>query len=193
MKTKIFLVLFLLIITSLTSNSQENEDKKFHSYHSLGLFISHTQEIESLNENSEKEWLSFPSWELNYNFKFSPEWSIGLHNDVSIETIEIEKQSNSNNEEGKENEGESTETEIEKSYPFASAVMFSFKPVEYFSFLLGAGGEFVKSDSYFLVRTGAEYGYEINENLELNANITYDFKINIVNSLSIALGITTIF
>ena len=193
MKAKNFFVLCLFILSSLTAGAQTHENKKFHPYHSLGLFISHTQEIESLNENSEQEWLSFPSWELNYNFKFSPEWSIGLHNDVAIETTEIENENESTDKGVGENEGESSNTKIERSYPFASAVMFSFKPDKYFSFLLGAGGEFVDSDSYFLVRTGAEYGYEINENWELNANVTYDFKINIVNSLSVAMGITTIF
>lgn len=191
MKIKIFLILFLFIVSSLTSKAQENEHKKFHSYHSLALFISHTQEIESSDEHSEQEWISLPSWSLDYNFKFSSKWSIGLHNDVVIETIEVEDTGVSENE--NESENKSSNTEIETSYPFASAVMFSFKPGKHFSFLLGAGGEFVNSDSYFLVRTGAEYGYEISENWELNSNLTYDFKINTVNSLAIGLGITRIF
>ena len=69
----------------------------------------------------------------------------------------------------------------------------SFKPGKYFSYMLGTGGEFAHTGSFFLVRIGVEYGYHINEKWELNANLINDVKINAYNSFAYGLGITRVF
>lgn len=58
--------------------------------------------------------------------------------------------------------------------------------------MLGAGGEFAKSVSFFMVRIGLEYGFHINKKWELNMNLINDLKINGYNSFSYGIGITRI-
>jgi hypothetical protein len=183
MKLKITALICGLLLTSATIVfSQQTANEAFHAQHSLGLVISHAQVTEGIKENGHKKWLSLPSWGLNYNYKFSPEWAIGLHNDIIVEDFEVEEHLN----------GES-DAILQRSYPIASAVMASYKPGKHFSYLLGTGGEFAHTGSFILIRIGAEYGYEINKHWELNANITNDLKINAYNSWAIGLGITRIF
>ena len=80
-------------------------------------------------------------------------------------------------------------TEIERSSPFASAVVGMFKPIKNFSLVLGAGGEFSKEENLFLIRAGIEYGYRVHNNWEVIASFTNDLKINTYNSWSIGFGI----
>lgn len=176
---------FCLVLCSLSAVAQQDDDghDTFHPHHTLGLMISHTQISEGVQSDGHRKWLSLPSWALNYNYKFSRKWAIGLHNDIVVEDFAVEEHLKS----GDEN------TVLERSYPIASAVMASFKPGKHFSFLAGAGGEFAHTGNFFLIRIGAEYGYHINKNWELNANITNDLKINAYNSWAIGMGITRVF
>lgn len=160
---------------------QEKDKSEFHPHHSLGIMISHTQIVNGL-QNGKKKWLSLPSWALNYNYKFSPQWGIGLHSDIVVEDFEVTEHLKSGN-----------AKVLERSYPIATAVMASYQAVPNFYILAGAGGEFAHTGNLFLIRIGAEYGYHISKHYELNANITNDLKINAYNSWAIGLGVTRIF
>ncbi len=176
MAQKLLLNLILLLCITFV-NAQEKKDHEEKEYperkHSIALIISHTQIAEGV-ENGEKKWISLPSWGIDYNYEISERWAIGLHNDIVVESFVVEH-----------NDG----TEIERSSPFASAVVGMFKPIKNFSLVLGAGGEFSKEENLFLIRAGIEYGYLIHNNWELIANITNDLKINTYNSWSIGFGI----
>lgn len=127
--------------------------------------------------------MSIPSRGLNYNFKFSPKWSVGLHNDIIVEDFSVE-----------EHHSKSTggSTLPERSYPIAAAVVVSFNPLKHFIFLPGAGGGFEHTGNFVLVRT-VEYGYHMNNNFELFANVVYDFKIDAYNPRAIGLCVAKIF
>jgi hypothetical protein len=178
---------FLLIILSIFFSSfvlaQEESHDDFSSHHTLGFMISHTQVSQGVQANGNTKWLSLPSWAINYNYKFSQKWAVGLHNDIILEDFVVQEHL-------KNSGGEEV---LERSYPIASAVMASYKPGRHFSFMLGAGGEFSHTGNLFLIRIGAEYGYHISKKYELNANITNDLKINAYNSWAIGLGVTRIF
>lgn len=163
--------------------AQEDSHDTFSPHHTLGFMISHTQVSQGVQTNGNKKWLSLPSWALNYNYKFSPKWAVGLHNDIIVEDFVVQEHLKSSG-------GGET---LERSYPVASALMASYKPGKHFSFMLGAGGEFAHTGNLFLIRIGAEYGYHISKKYELNANITNDLKINAYNSWAIGLGVTRIF
>lgn len=173
-----FLSAFLLF-GNVNLMAQDSEQGKFHSHHSIGFVVSHTQITEGLKDNGHKKWLSLPSWGLNYNFHFSSKWAIGLHSDIIVEDFLVHD----------EEEGEV----IERSYPIASAIIVSFKPGKHFSFMLGPGEEFAHTGNLFLIRAGIEYGLHIHKGWELNALITNDYKVNAYNSWAIGLGITKIF
>lgn len=162
--------------------AQEIEHTQFYPHHSLGLMISHTQISQGIQSDGDKKWLSLPSWAINYNYKFSPKWAVGLHSDIIVEDFAVEEHLKSS--------GNKT---LERSYPIACAVMASYKPGKYFSFMAGAGGEFAHTGDLFLVRVGVEYGYHLSKDYEINANITNDLKINAYNSWAIGLGVTRIF
>lgn len=171
---------FVFLLISIKLSAQHAEET-FHAHHSLGLVVSHTQITTGIKANGDKKWLSLASWGLNYNYKFSQKWAIGLHNDIVVEDFEVEDHRSSSNK------------TLERSYPIASALMVSYKPGKHFSFMLGPGEEFAHTGNLFLLRAGIEYGYHINKYWELNALITNDYKVNAYNSWAIGLGITKIF
>ena len=171
----LFTLVLLLCVTFVNAQEKENkEEKEFaKKKHSIALLISHTQIAEGI-ENGEKEWISLPSWGIDYNYEINERWAIGLHNDIVVESFVVEH-----------NDG----TEIERSSPFASVVVGMFKPINNFSLVLGVGGEFSKEENLFLIRAGIEYGYRVHNNWEVIASFTNDLKINTYNSWSIGFGI----
>jgi len=173
-------IVFLLFCGTVFS--QEELHNEFHPHHTLGLMISHTQISQGVQANGDKKWLSLPSWAINYNYKFSQKWAIGLHNDIIVEDFTVEEHLKSSN-------GQV----LARSYPIASAVMASYKPGKHFSYMFGSGGEFAHAGNLFLLRVGLEYGYHISNDWELNANVVNDLKINAYNSWAIGMGITKVF
>src|SRR5690606_7916175 len=110
-----------------------------------------------------------------------PQWAIGLHSDIVIENFEIEQSG----------EGEAEEA-LERSYPLASALMGIFKPGEHLVLLLGAGGEFAKEETLFLIRAGLEYGWELPGDWELGLSLMNDLKVDAYNSWTLGVGISKI-
>jgi opacity protein-like surface antigen len=178
---KIFLSFLVVLFFCNLSFAQHEAGEIFHPHSSLGIVVSHTN-VSQGQQDGDTKWLSLPSWSLNYNYKFKPRWSIGVHTDIVTENFEVEEHLNNE-----------TNTTLERSYPVSVAAMASFKPGKHFSLLLGAGGEFAHTGNLFLIRVGAEYVYEMNSKWELNAMITDDIKINAYNSWAIGLGVTMVF
>jgi hypothetical protein len=176
-------VIFLMVFFSgIPSWSQTNDSIKFHPHHSIGLVIGHTQISQGIQSDGQRKWLSLPVWAINYNFKFKPQWALGLHTDIIFEDFLVEEHLNN-----------SQEKVLERKYPIASALMATYKPFKHVSFLLGTGAEFSHSGNLFLVRCGFEYSYHFANNFELNAIITNDLKVNAYNSWSIGLGVSKVF
>ncbi len=168
----------LLLIFIAFANAQETAHKEGkeekEKRHSVAVLISHTQISEAV-EGEGKKSISVPSWGIDYNFELTERWAIGLHNDLIVESFVIE------NSEG---------TEVERSSPFATAVVGMFKPIKNFSLVLGAGGEFSKEENLFLIKAGVEYSHLIlHDNWELIASFSNDFKLDAYNSWNIGFGI----
>jgi hypothetical protein len=161
----------------LISTAQENETlvEPFKPHHSVSLLLGHTHTGQG-TEDGKKKWLILPSWALDYNYFFSKKWSLGVHNDMIVETFKVK-------------DDETNGEEIERTRPIASVVVISFKPGEHFSFELGAGGEFAKEGNYFLNRLGVEYALELPHKWELISNITYDLKWQAYNSFAFSIGV----
>ncbi len=173
-------ILFLFFYGSVFS--QEEAHPEWQQQHTLGIVISHTQISQGIQANGKRKWLSLPSWAINYNYKFSKQWAIGLHNDIVVEDFAVEEHLKSANAQV-----------LKRSYPIASAIMVSYKPGKHFSYMLGGGGEFAHTGNLFLFRVGLEYGYHLSKNWELNANVTNDLKVNAYNSWAIGLGVSRVF
>ena len=82
----------------------------------------------------------------------------------------------------------SSTRELEREYPWASVITGTYKPSK-FGYQFGLGAEFESNESFFLIRTGIEYGIELPQDWEFTAEIVADFKINAYDSYAIAFGI----
>lgn len=172
---KHIVILVLFLINNAFAQEQENETFKPH--HTLGFVVGHTNVSQGV-ENGDRKWLTLPSFALDYNYVFSPKWSIGLHNDLIIESFKVET---------------SDDEVLERTSPFASAIVGGYKPGKYFTFEAGLGGEFAKEESFALTRLGVEYGLEIHNGWEFIANVVYDIKWNAYDSWALGAGISKSF
>ena len=192
-KTGAILVLFVLMIFPLTLLSQEaeheaheelNEEQeeshhKFHR-HAIGIFLSHTFISQGVQDN-DRNWLVAPSWGLIYNYNLSERWAIGLHNDLIIEEFVVEDRRG--NIEG-----------LERSFPFSTAIIGTYRLSEHWAFAAGAGAEWEKNENFGMVRFGAEYGIHITGlNLEVLFALNYDVLIDAYDSFNIGIGIAKLF
>ncbi|NCD71128.1 hypothetical protein [Mucilaginibacter agri] len=178
------LVFALCIAISNHSRAQEAKttEEPFKPNSELALVISHAHVFEGRNESGEKQTLSLPSWSIDYTYKFTKRWAIGLHTDVIVEKFKVENHS-------KDEESE----EIERSYPVAPALVGIYKLPRHWSFVLGFGGEFASEGSYALTRTGVEYSAEISKGWEVFGTVSYDFKWNAYDTWATGIGIAKSF
>ena len=170
------LVLLYFCFSGLISTAQDNEAVElFEPHHSVSLLLGHAHTGQG-TEDGKKKWLILPSCALDYNYFFSKKWSLGLHNDLIVETFKVA-------------DHETNDEVVERTRPITSVVVISVKPGEHFSFELGAGGEFAKEGNYFLNRLGVEYALELPHKWELISNITYDLKWQAYNSFAFSIGV----
>ena len=172
------LIAAFLLMSCSKGFSQENQpEEKFKPHHSIGILLGHAQIRQGANEENIK-WLAMPSFALDYNYSFSEKWSLGLHNDVVMESFKVES---------------FDEEVIERDKPIASVITAGFKPGNHFTYQLGLGAEFSKEENLALARIGAEYGLEIKNNWEFIANLVYDLKWNAYDSFGLSVGISKSF
>ena len=127
--------------------------------------------------DGDREWLAVPSLALNYNYKISEKWSIGLHNDIIIESFVVEHE-------------EPDEDILEREHPISNLIVGSYKLSEPWSLAFGAGAEWEKNETFALLRFGTEYGLELkNESLELLFAFNYDLLIDAYDSFNLGIGI----
>lgn len=182
MKFKITLLLLICVI--LQSYSQDTETEAHNTEekgsHSIAFFVSHTY-ISQGKIDGKREWLNAPSFALNYNFKLSEKWSIGLHNDIIIESFVIE-------------DSGSSESQLEREAPISNLIMGSYKITEAWGLAFGGGIEWEKNENIPVIRLGTEYGLELkNESLELVFSLNYDVLINAYDSINLGIGINKFF
>lgn len=144
--------------------------------HRLTLGLGHTHVSQGIRDGK-TEWITLPSWSLNYDYWISSKWAVGLQTDLIMETFLIET-----------HEGE----EIERSRPFTVVPVAMFKPGKHFSFIAGVGGEFAKEQNFTLTRLGIEYGWHLPKNWELGVAVVWDNKWNYYNSWGLAFTISKI-
>lgn len=180
---RIFAVMVFLLLKVCTAFSQEEEknnkeEEPFKPGHEFGLTIGHEHVFNGVNAEGKKEVLALPFWGLDYNYRISPKFALALHTDFILESFEVEKHL----------DGED-ETIVERTRPFAPAVMGFYKPAKHWNFGLGMGGEFSKEENYVLTRAAVEYGVEIRHGWELAGSIQYDFRWKAYDTWTVGLGI----
>ncbi|ULQ52872.1 hypothetical protein [Flavihumibacter fluvii] len=161
-----------LLLISVTLSGQEK--------HSVSLTIGHAHVLNGRDAEGGSKMLSLPMWGLDYNYKISSHWQIGLHTDLVLETFEVEKNL----------EGDEEVEVVERSHPIAPAIMGIYKLNHHWGFGFGVGGEFAKEENYLLSRAAVEYGAEIRNGWEVFGVLQYDFRWNAYDTWTIGLGIS---
>ncbi|HYJ38151.1 MAG TPA: hypothetical protein VEV87_06020 [Chitinophagaceae bacterium] len=171
-------IIYILIMIPLFSKSQDKEKNNQEEFHrnQISFWLSHMH-VPSGSSNGEKKWLVFPSWGLDYNFWINPKWAIGLHNDIVSENFEVEH----------------NEVILERKRPLTSVLAAVYKPGQHFAYMIGMGGEFSSTKSYFVSRLSIEYGHEFGKSWEVNAGLVYDIKWNGYNNWGGGFGISKLF
>jgi hypothetical protein len=169
---------FIFISSSVTA--QENADKEIKEEglkgtHRLSIVLGHSHVSEGIKDNGKKGWKVIPSSGIDYDYWIGNRWALGLHNDVMIETFEVEDHGN---------------TVLERSKPFSSVAVAIFKPKKVVSFLAGMGGEFAKEENFAVTRVGIEMGWEMKSNWEFGISLLYDIKWNAYDTWVFGFGIS---
>jgi hypothetical protein len=169
---------FAILVLELKAqeHTQRNEPQKQHDHHSLkganrltlGLGHSH---ISQGIVDGKTEWLTMPSWSINFDHWVSDKWAVGIQSDIILQTFVIE-----------DKEG----VEFERERPLTLVPVTIFKPGKRFSMLGGVGGEFAKGHNFVLTRLGVEYGFHLPGDWEVGAAMVWDNKWNYYNSWGLA-------
>ena len=155
------------------TNQREAEDKL---HHRVSLVISHAH-IPAANEvNGSKHIFIAASIGVNYELWFNSHWAIGLHNDITMQSFNVEKKSD--------------DEVIAREFPVLSTIVAVYKPGKHWNFFAGPGREFEKNESFNVIKTGIEYGIELPKTWEIGFGLDYDIKINGYNTWLIGIGIS---
>ncbi|MCB0628583.1 MAG: hypothetical protein R2824_25715 [Saprospiraceae bacterium] len=175
----IFFTLLLSLGFSVASMAQhieappyEGTDEKSHLPFRVAGLIGHTLiPTKHAGEN-----LFIPSWGLDLEYWIHPNWGIGLHNDIEIETFVILY-----------NYGE--ERNPERVAPLVLTLDALIKPFGGLVVQFGPGIEFEKKENFALFRAGLEYEIEIGNHWDISPTIFYDTRFEEYHTWSFALGI----
>lgn len=167
MKKSILIIGFILI--SFTAIAQEHENFK---HFRISPVISHTF-IPTTTSEGDKT-VIVPTFGLDLEYWVNEKWGFGFHNDIELETFEIEKDH---------------EIYVEKEFPLVLTFDALYKFKEHWVFVLGAGAEFEKNEKLFIMRAGLEYEIEFGNHWDVSPTIVYDHRSNNSSTWGIGIGI----
>jgi len=136
----------------------------------VAVLIGHT----FIPARHSSERLIIPSWGLDLEYWFNPKWGLGLHNDIELQSFLIEK-------------GE--DEIIEREYPLVLTLDALYRPWKGLVLQFGPGYELETTESFFLVRTGVEYEFELPGHWDISPSFFYDTRDRLYDTWSIALGV----
>lgn len=142
--------------------------------HQLNLGIGHSL-IPSGVKTGTTSNISLPTWAIDYNYRISERFVLGLHNEIIVESFEYHPLDH-------------PEAVLERSNPLASILVFGYRINEWMIYA-GAGGEFSKEITYGMTRLGGEYAIPMPYNMECIIGINADLKWDAYVSYGITLGI----
>lgn len=163
---------------SQTIRAQQKEEKEAEDklHHRVSLIISHAH-IPAGNEvNGSKRVFIAASLGVNYELWFNQHWAVGLHNDITMQSFNVERKN--------------TDEVIAREFPVLTTLVGIYKPAKHWSFFAGPGREFEKNESFNVIKTGIEYGIELPKTWEIGFGLEYDVKIKGYNTVLIGIGIS---
>ncbi len=118
-----------------------------------------------------------PTWGFDVDYYFHRRWSTALQGDVKIQSFEVEDGA----------------TVLKRTNPFALTLALHYHALRHWSFYAGPGIELESHKNLFLVKTGTEYSFEINENFEIALNLIYENKSEVYDSWTFGVAFNKVF
>lgn len=164
-------LIIICFLTSFIAISQENEHEEFKHFR-ISPVISHTFIPVDTSEGDKT--VIVPTIGLDLEYWFNEKWGIGFHNDLELETFEIEKEH---------------EIFIEKEMPLVLTLDALYKFKENWVLVVGAGTELEKNENLFVMRVGLEYEVEFGKHWDVSPTVIYDLRSNNSSTWGIGIGI----
>jgi hypothetical protein len=164
---KAFLAISLALLTQLSAQAQEaSPSERVKSPWRVVLMMANSR-IPSATEGGQ-EVTVIPTWGVDLDYRFSPRWSVALQTDIKMQSFEIEH----------------NQVEIQRNTPVTLALVPHYYANKHWSFMVGPGYELEKTENIFLVKVGAEYGFELTERFELGITAIYENRWEVYDGLT---------
>ena len=164
------LVTFFIFQSFWAFSQEKSTVLDFENHFRISPVLSHTYIPKATIGGKEIYFL--PSFGLDLEYWFSHKWGVGLHNDLELESFEIEKDNAKN----------------VRVIPIVSTIDLLYNFHKRWVLVLGAGIEFDKRENLTLFRTGIEYEIEIGDGWDVSPTIFYDIRISKFDTASIGIG-----
>lgn len=176
-------IILTVLLTSIRvmgqTESVDGDESEASNKHRLTILMANAFIPAAENIAEQNSVFIVPAWGLNYDYWFNQKIGIGVHNTFVLQQYKIER--------NREN------IIIERSFPVIVTGEFLFKPVKNLTVSLGMGREFEKHESFTVINTGIEYGFELQHGFELSLNFLYDNKIDAYDSWMFGVGFSKFF
>jgi hypothetical protein len=154
-----FIILVALVFRPEMCKAQSAEEEPFNPKIRGAIMManSHVPSAFELNRSV----IIIPTWGFDLDYFFHPRWSAAFQGDVKLQSFEVKGR----------------RATLERQYPVALAGVLHYHALRHWSFFTGPGAEIETNESFFLVRLGTEYSFEINENFEIALNFIFENKL----------------
>lgn len=170
--TRLLLILTSICLLHFTVLAQEGGEE--FKRHKVLMSLSHTHVPAGVDVDGKKNWITLPSVGLDYDFRITERWGIGLHTDMVVENFKYESEESA---------------VYERSRPIALVLVGSHRFGEHLMLIAGGGIELAKEENFSLIRLGLDYGWELPKEWELAVSLMNDFKIDAYDSWVLGLGV----
>ena len=157
----------------------DSEEMSEEGRHELNLSLSHVHVPSGASDTGRTEWLTVAGWGFNYNYWVNSRWAVGVHTDLTIESLVVVVAGDDSDEGG-----------IRRSRPVAPALMLSWKPANAWTVSAGAGREFDPEGDLNLFRVGAEFGRPLTAGWEATAGVAIDIRPSAHGTIMFSLGLS---
>ena len=174
--TIFLLLLFSLLFGTLEGQSHDTEHEHEFKKVRVAIAIGHAY-IPSADLGSDAKVTIIPTWGVDLQYWFNPQFGIALKSDLEIANYTVKYNP------------EDSGTLFRKT-PLILSLPALFSPWDNgLTFLLGPGMEFEKKKDLFVLRAGVGYEVELNKHWDFAPELVYDFKGGHINSLTLAITV----
>lgn len=168
------LSIWVLLLSFHFTNGQEHQEEHEFKHFKTSVTIGHGYMPEVRSQSASV--IIIPSVGLELQYWFNPKWGIAMKNDLEIANYIVEPDGGT--------------SQFVRNYPVIVSVPILYKPWKdkKVSFCLGPGIEFEGHENFSVLRMGAGFEFEVENDWYFAPEIIYDLKNEIINSLTLGIA-----